>query len=1308
MWNLLPIQRSRISVQPVSAPDLPLSSSFFDAVNNTLICAFGPSEEFHHIEIQEISKTGEVRLLASWDSVPIGQGSHPDQIVDLHYFPDANSVVVVLSGGDIVSVRIKDEDQLEGIVEIVGSIDEGIAAAAWSPDEEIIALATGVQTFILLNRQFDPLAERNIDAADLKISPHVSVGWGKKETQFEGKGIKGMRDPTIPERVDEGVLSARDDGKVRISWRGDGAYVSVNSVDTLDLEVRQLLRRTIRVYSREGVLDSISEPVNGQESFVSWRPSGNSIASVQRVADGEERRLDVIFFERNGLRRYEFNTRLVADEPILDLQWNVESSVLAILLINRIQLWTMNNYYWYLKQEVYLYGEEQLAFMKWHPERPLTLILGRENLLEIHEFTWDLCSGSKSPPNDYGVLMVVNGSALMITPLGIANTPPPMSLRDLKVLETPTQAAINSSNDIIAVLEHSMIELATWSLLTPSKIGNPQVTKAIPLTAIDEARVARQIQFINRQTFAVVFDYHGYSRLVILRLDSDLEHDIIYVEDFDISVVTMATRTDHRAICVELANAEIRQISFTSIGSGSEEVASENIGWLPERCSTIAETIVQDRVIVFGLASNGRLYANQQRISVSCTSFIVAEQHLAFTTAQSLLKFVHLTGGESDFDIPADSGVSMDERCRSIERGAKIVSIIPSKVSIVLQMPRGNLETIFPRLLVLEGIRRSIDKKDYLQAFMACRVHRVNLDILYDYNPDLFTGNVELFVSSLRKVEFLDLFISGLTNEDVTKTIYKETLPSASINSTLSGLSLQEGISSKVSPDGKTKVNRICDALLEVLLKYYSQTHTQSIITAYLCKDPADIESALILIANLGHDNQEKLIAAVEHICFLQDVNKLYDYALGLYNLPLALLIARQSQKDPREYLPFIDNLQKQTPLRRRFLLDTHLGRYDKALVHLCDLKYDEDGNDVFSEVEKFVVTHNLYKNALRIYKYEPLKQYAILKLFAKHLKSNNEFKEAGLAYELLGDYADALDSYVFGSHWREALAVCSMARLPQDEVQVISQKLAESLYEARRYVDAATIYLEYRRDLKEAVRSLCKGFFFDEAIRIILQQNSPGYLEEIVDPALVEGFNQITELLSDCRGQLNAQLERLRELRLKKANDPMSYFEGPEESDVPDNVSIAPSELSTSASLLTRYTGKTGGTAHTGATRRTAKNRRREERKRARGKKGSIYEEEYLVNSTRRLIERINETRDDARRLIETLSRREMHERAVEIQRRYVEMINNIKSCVIEVFTISETDRQRFDDDGNMYLLPEQSIPRVEEFEKLNILDYN
>ena len=44
-------------------------------------------------------------------------------------------------------------------------------------------------------------------------------------------------------------------------------------------------------------------------------------------------------------------------------------------------------------------------------------------------------------------------------------------------------------------------------------------------------------------------------------------------------------------------------------------------------------------------------------------------------------------------------------------------------------------------------------------------------------------------------------------------------------------------------------------------------------------------------------ESPEQAERSVEHICFLADVNKLYDNALGLYDLDLVLLVAQQSQK---------------------------------------------------------------------------------------------------------------------------------------------------------------------------------------------------------------------------------------------------------------------------------------------------------------------------------------------------------------------------------------------------------------------------
>jgi elongator complex protein 1 len=222
------------------------------------------------------------------------------------------------------------------------------------------------------------VAEITFSQDDMQASQHVSVGWGKRETQFQGKRAKAMRDPTVPEKVDEGILSPYDDASTTISWRGDGAYVAVNTVEGG-------ARRVIRVYSREGTLDSVSEPVDGLEGALSWRPSGNLIAGIQRL----EGRTDVVFFERNGLRHGQFTLRLTEEEcqtwaSRILLSWNIDSTVLAVRFTDRVQLWTTGNYHYYLKQEVPIVVDplSMIPFsFEWHQEKALRVVAGSSGMV---------------------------------------------------------------------------------------------------------------------------------------------------------------------------------------------------------------------------------------------------------------------------------------------------------------------------------------------------------------------------------------------------------------------------------------------------------------------------------------------------------------------------------------------------------------------------------------------------------------------------------------------------------------------------------------------------------------------------------------------------------------------------------------------------------------------------------------------------------------------------------------------------------------------------------------------------------------
>ncbi|OCK81787.1 elongator complex protein 1 [Lepidopterella palustris CBS 459.81] len=1252
MRNLRNIGRSLLRF---TDNNLPLTATAWDASSNSLICAFGPCESRAVIELKRLkehtdTQDEKLKKIASWDApCPLPSLSY-DAILDLHYFSDSLTSCLILAGGDIIIVR---EEPLSGedLIEIVGSVDAGISAAAWSPDEELLAIITQANTILYMTREFESVTSANFSPDDIKVSNHVSVGWGKAETQFKGKRAKALRDPTMPEHVDEGVLSPFDDRSVAISWRGDGAYVAVNTVESET-------RRIIRIYSREGLLDSVSEPVDGLESALSWRPSGNLLAGIQRLND----RIDVVFFERNGLRHGQFSLRLSSEElenmtTPLKLKWNNDSSVLAVCFPEKAQLWTMGNYHYYLKQEVEFPRSERghTVINTWHPERPLRLALATSDSLQTLEYVFTTASGSTCSPNDFGLLSVIDGSSLKVTPLRVANIPPPMSLHQLYLKHNALDVAISNSSTRIAVLSETDISLYSVEI-SKKPIPDPVF---VWRTTIPLGHCPRQIAFKGDAEILLLTSQWDKESSTLWKCGEEKVYCLGETTGFG-SISNLFSSINREQVYLQTTSAFVVKVDTSVIVPDTTELRGKLVNKFPSTVSWVQVADYAEEAICFGLTTSGVLYANERVLIRNCTSFLVTHAHLIFTTTQHLLKFVHLTTVE-ELEIPLDEP-EKDERCRTIERGARLVIGMPTAYSVVLQMPRGNLETIYPRALVLASIRRSIEMKDYKRAFLTCRSQRVDMNILHDHAPEQFMANVHLFVKQIKKVEHIDLFLSQLRDEDVSETMYKDTIRDKVPNAIAVPTN---GANSEASLGKNFKVNRICDAFLKTL-EVHKDYHLQNIITAHVCKTPPDLDAGLRVVGNLQEAKDAQAERAAEHICFLADVNQLYDSALGLYNLELALLIAQQSQKDPREYLPYLQSLQELPPLRLKFKVDDQLGRRTKALTHLHAL-------EAFDELRGYVEKHSLYSDALEIFKYEPLQLNEIMKLYADYLSNHNQFKEAGIAYEYLSNHASASDAYRSANLWRESLSSAMLANLPAAELTSLASTLAEGLVETKDFFSAATIHLDYLSDIETAARVFCKGYFFSEAIRVVTLQSRPELIDDVVDPGLVEGSASMTELLADCKGQIQAQVPRLQELRVKKAEDPLAFFDGPDDPSIPDNISLAPTDHSTSAgTFMTRYTNRTG-TINTTTTRKTSKNRRREERKRARGKKGSVYEEEYLVNSISRLIERVNSVNEEVQRLCEGLMRRGMRERAAAVQAVMREVVGLCEGCLGEVFLVEK-----------------------------------
>ncbi len=145
----------------------------------------------------------------------------------------------------------------------------------------------------------------------------------------------------------------------------------------------------------------------------------------------------------------------------------------------------------------------------------------------------------------------------------------------------------------------------------------------------------------------------------------------------------------------------------------AERVSSS--GWQQFQDSATSDTGELTSPIYVGLSSSGKLHvANtnaKDLLAENSNSFTVASGFLIYTTTTHVAHFAPLAALQALLE-PSTSGKNPlpEWEARRVERGSRIVTAVPSTMSLVLQMPRGNLETINPRPLVMKIVRHDIDK----------------------------------------------------------------------------------------------------------------------------------------------------------------------------------------------------------------------------------------------------------------------------------------------------------------------------------------------------------------------------------------------------------------------------------------------------------------------------------------------------------------------------------------------------------------------------------------------------------------------
>ncbi|KAJ1942211.1 putative elongator complex protein 1, partial [Kickxella alabastrina] len=796
----------------------------------------------------------------------------------------------------------------------------------------------------------------------------------------------------------------------------------------------------------------------------------------------------------------------------------------------------------------------------------------------------------------------------------------------------------------------------------------------------------------------------GSYRQVVSVADVDTGSTRVYYVDellgCDAEPVCLKAAPHAQALLLETANSQVHALVL----SGSA-VRAKRLAQLPATCIDIDAVLVDGAVVVIGRTQRNQLFANGHLISSVCSSFYLRRDMLLFTTTTHFVRFVPVDSGiltAAPSEEEALVAAKYDESCRRVERGSTIVVASPVGESVVFQMPRGNLETVRPRALVMSSVRRALDDRRYRDALLACRVSRIDMNILYDHNADQLSADFAEFVAQINDPDLLNLFVSGLRDENVTRTMYKG----------INGVSLDHQQQQQRSASVEGKATRVCQTLRPVLQATGDARFMPTVLTTFVCQSPADIPAALQLLAPLSAEERD---SALTYLLFLSDVNTVYDAALGLYDLPLALLVAQRSQRDPREYLNALGALNAlPNEEYRRFKIDAQLERGIKALGHLCTA-YEQIGTtadkeaEMWAEIVAYVKQTVLYQRAISILSASKNQRRFrdMCELYGDHQAEANtseQWRQAAMSYELAGVHAKAANAFVQAKQWQLAMATASApgSGLTLQMVHDTAVRASEVLAEHHLFRDAAAVLLEYTEKDEDALALLVRGGHWAEAMRNALSRERSDLVETTVRPGLTRACETLGDDLDEIREALASKCARLREVRstpLEMIVDQilaMANNDGSCSGPLPDNIDVM-SDTTSMASRFSSFTAtETNASSRmTGSTaRRISKNRKKEEKRKVRGKKGSIYEESYLVDSISKLVDRVRVHQTAVREIIWALVHFGQLTVASQMQSSFAELVDHVLAEAAYVFD-EQRVQMRLGENG----LPEPVPMEVNEF---------
>jgi len=1122
-------------------------------------------------------------------------------------------------------------DPTTGDAELVGVFDQGLEAACWSPDKEILLMVTSIIDDDDDDEEKDENAPVNAHLMTMNASFEV---------------LSEVRIPNYSPGTSE-------ESKLSVAWRPDGSLCAVSSVDAEDSQrhVRFYKRESLEVHAIGRAEDASGNLVkNLQSASISWASTGCSqlLASVQRKG---KKTHQIVFFESNGLRHREFLLREAPKTVVKALDWNLASDILAVTLgeesgTEKIQLWHRCNYHWYLKKEL-RYADRKVMLARFSRENPheLLVILSGFEWRE-YEVRWD--PSTMLSFEDKSLAFVVDGASLNLTAFQKALVPPPMCANSYGMDLPINDIAFCKAPDYH--LGSCLVQLSDGNLLLLNyKAGS---ASSYIQTTVLWGDTQDVVDLSSLRSFLVVGAEEDKMHMVAFQSSScnEKKDTIIEMTIHNISTEPRADVTGSHPLDGQLKRAvpwsDTVDGCLLQLGDGTlyEYERARETKLLPSEAEPLMEVCpwigaIKDVSpysdndsdytrprLVFGLSSKSRLYLNDVMLAESASSFFLSLEHefLCYVTTGSRcqtrflpLKEIHsfdpLMGLENNYLLEGYEP-------RNVEQGSRVVAILPQKPQMILQMPRGNLESIYPRALVLRYLMSRIVAGVYGEAFRMMRKHKVDLNLIVDLSPKEFldTG-IASFVQQVNAIDYLNLFISTLQNYDVTQQRFP-------VPTWFQDKVKKQSADGPQTFDFSTKVNQICRKARSVMLDFEksgekpSRYYLLPVLSTFAKEDPPRLDEALSLIKDDAlKENSAKLSknplfsenaqSSIKYLAFLAEYELLFETALGMYDFEIARAVARNSQMDPKIYLPLLKRFNTLPTFFARYEVDMRLKRFDMALKDLhqsnaneedlsCFPQYQIVNGNSFEDCMKLINEHKLHKLGLELFRTDTEKSKAVLSALGNSLMEQRKPSTALTVYLSTEppDMEGAMRAARAARDWRCFFSLLETAESKDEEEFRIEKRrqaareiaddiIATSLTsESKKQanMEASQLLLDYGDDLFGAVDCLTNAQCWAEAYRIATLHSRKDLMKKSIDSAVAYAHVSLGDFEDRIEEFEKTNTKYYEVLKLRKQN---VYLQGPEPgaSDADETGSLF-SVASTMSNMSLRSTSSTSSSSSIGS----------------------------------------------------------------------------------------------------------------------------